>query len=599
MYFVSGWIGHGGTAPEATLAAMRPERLAHTVPACSASGAGFGIAAYGECLVHRADDGLIVVLGGHGPAGEGPALAARVAADYAAGRSCVEGLPGPFALTIVDPARHAALIATDRFGMLPIYYCAGPAGLVFASRLGGVRAHPEVPVHLDPQSIYDYVFYHCIPSPQTIFRGIAKLRPAEALGWIGGRARQRTYWLPDFVTLPAADAAALERELPERLERAVARHQGGVPNGAFLSGGLDSSSVAGMLKRVQHEADTFTIGFDAQGYDESGYARLAADHFGTRHHEYFVTPRDVVDMLPVIARFYDEPFGNSSAIPAYFCARMAKDAGVARMLAGDGGDELFAGNTRYVEQDVFERYQHLPEFLRGALETGYAILPFLKDWSIPGKGWRYIQQARMGLPDRLQSYNFLQRMDAAAVFERDWLAHVDRQAPWQAWRHRYGEAASGSALQRMLYLDWKFTLADNDLVKVNGMCELAGVDVCYPMLDDGVVDFSTRIAEATMLPGRELRGFYKRAFGSFLPRAIIDKSKHGFGLPFGVWMREDPGLREIVRAALDSLAGRRIFAPAFLEQAVGMHQTGSAAYYGELLWILTVLELWLEGAEIS
>ncbi|MBK6660370.1 MAG: asparagine synthase C-terminal domain-containing protein [Proteobacteria bacterium] len=342
---------------------------------------------------------------------------------------------------------------------------------------------------------------------------------------------------------------------------------------------------------------TFTIGFDADGYDESGYARIAARHFGTVHHEYFVTPKDVCESLPSIASSYGEPFGNSSVIPTFHCARFAREHGIETMLAGDGGDELFAGNTRYVDQNVFERYFKVPAVLRGFLELGYRLLPVLSRLPVAGKGARYIEQAKMGLPDRLQSYNFLNRFDPHSVFESDWLGAIDRQAPWQAWRARYQAPREADALQRMLYLDWKFTLADNDLVKVSRMCDLAGVEVCYPMLDTAVLELSTAISSATLLEGGRLRGFYKSAFDSFLPGEIITKKKHGFGLPFGVWMRNDLGLQALVADAFAGMRKRAIFAPRFLDDALRLFREDAAGYYGELVWIVTMLEMWLASHE--
>jgi asparagine synthase (glutamine-hydrolysing) len=280
-------------------------------------------------------------------------------------------------------------------------------------------------------------------------------------------------------------------------------------------------------------------------------------------------------------------------VPAYHCARFAREHGVALMLAGDGGDELFAGNTRYVEQDKFERYFTLPRWLRGALEIGYRLLPLLAQLPVSGKGARYIRQAHMGLPDRLQSYNFLHRFDPRTVFAADWLQQVDTDAPWRLWRERYAAPGAGDALQRMLYLDWKFTLADSDLVKVNNMCDLAGIEVCYPMLDERIAELAVGLSAPTLLHGGVLRGFYKYAVRDFLPPAIIAKSKHGFGLPFGVWMREDQGLRDLAGDALAGLKHRHIFRPEFIDEATRLHREETAAgYYGELVWLMTMLELW-------
>ncbi len=498
---------------------------------------------------------------------------------------------GPFAIVLVDTIDRRVLVANDRFGICPVHYRQYGERLMLSSCLSAI-AGSDVRPALSQQAIYDYVFFHCIPSPRTIYRDIAKLEPAARLSWSASGVVSEPYWRPDFAAARAAgetSGPALLAALEQAVEVRAQNHCG-----AFLSGGLDSSSVAGMLKRSTGEASTFTIGFDAPGYDESAYARLAANHFGATHHEYFLTPADVRDSLTTIAAHYSEPFGNSSVIPTYYCARYAREHGIEVLLAGDGGDELFAGNTRYIEQEKFDRYTRLPAALRAGIELGYRALPILERLPVSGKGARYIRQVEMGLPDRLQSYNFLHRYLPERVFDSEWLANVETQAPWLSWRQRYAEPATGDALQRMLYLDWKFTLADNDLVKVNNMCELAGIEVCYPMLADEVVDLAVGMNSASLLEGGRLRGFYKRAVGDFLPKAIVEKSKHGFGLPFGLWLRDDEGLRALATQALHDLRGRGIFQASFIDEALRLYRSADApSYFGELVWILMMLELWL------
>lgn len=530
----------------------------------------------------------------HGPGDtDERALEAILAAYDDAGTLATLDLAGSYVLLIADAGRARVVLAVDRFGACPLYVRADDGALSFASDLHALAAEPGFDPAIDPQAIYDYVFFHCIPAPRSIYRGVRKVDAGGLLVWDGVELTAGVHWQPHF---PADGPVptGLESALRDALEGGVARHAGG-ECGAFLSGGLDSSSVAGMLGRVAGSARTFTIGFDAPGYDESGFARTAADHFGTEHHEYFVTPADVRDSMPAIAAHYGEPFGNSSVIPTYHCARFAREHGVDHLLAGDGGDELFAGNTRYVDQRVFEHWFRLPSWVQGAIEAGYRVLPFLASVPVARKGAGYIRQARMGLPDRLQAYNFLHRFEPERVFRPEWLSGVDTSAPWQLWRTRYAEPESATPLQRMLYLDWKFTLAANDLVKVSHMCDLAGVEVSYPMLDDAVVDVSLRVPPAGLLPDGELRGFYKRAFRGFLPDEIITKTKHGFGLPFGVWMREDRGLRDLAGDALAGLRNRNIVEPVFLDEARRLHADGTAGYYGELVWILTMLELWFEA----
>ncbi|MEQ8230562.1 MAG: asparagine synthase C-terminal domain-containing protein [Gammaproteobacteria bacterium] len=547
------------------------------------------------CAVYTAEAGVaqLAVFCPHGAAAPADDVLQRLAAGFASsGMLDASALHGPFVACGYDSQRTSWAVANDRFGICQVYVAADGGSLRFATDLDALVAGlPARPV-LDDQAIYDYVFFHCIPAPRTIYRDIVKLGPAHCLSWSGGNPETGVYWQPQF----AADGAPVPsgNALLEALEAAV-REAARPPCGAFLSGGLDSSSVAGMLKRAREDAATFTIGFDAEGYDESGFARIAAEHFGTRHHAYFVTPRDVAEALPLIAAHYGEPFGNSSVVPAYYCAKFAREHGVEVMLAGDGGDELFAGNTRYTDQNVFEAWFRVPGMLRALLKGGYRLLPFMGQLPLAGKGARYIAQAEMGLPDRLQSYNFLNRFAPESVFSGEFLAGVDRSAPWALWRARYAACTAPSALQRMLYLDWKFTLADNDLVKVSHMCDLAGVEVAYPMLDERVVELACRVPPSALLRDGMLRGFYKHATRGFLPDAVIEKSKHGFGLPFGVWMQRDDGLRALAADAFDLLARRGIFDVAFLRDVQRLHGEGAAGYYGELVWILSVLALWLDA----
>ncbi|MEX2481034.1 MAG: asparagine synthase-related protein [Gammaproteobacteria bacterium] len=578
------------------MATSRKTAPAREVETCRVGAASTASAA---CRVQRASAGpaqLVLFGPQRAESAQTTAGLEALAADWAAGSEFAPtAIDGPFLLLGFDTARGRAALANDRFGICPVYVHSDGEILLFASDLDALVAVPGTAGGLDPQAIYDYLFFHSIPGPRTIYRNVRKLGPAECLSWEGGKRSVATYWHPTFAKDDSAAPAG--EDLLSALEAAVAARA--TPScGAFLSGGLDSSTVAGMLQKSQGQAKTFTIGFDADGYDESGYARIAAEHFGTTHHEYFVTPADVRTALPRIAAHYGEPFGNSSAVPAYYCAHFAREHGVETMLAGDGGDELFAGNTRYTAQQVFDVWSRVPAPLRHGLAGTYRALPWLASVPLVGKGARYIEQAEMGLPDRLQSYNFLHRFDPATVFQPAWLEQVDQRAPWAIWRDRYAEPAQASSLQRMLYLDWKFTLADNDLVKVNHMCDLAGVEVDYPMLDYGVVDLSCRLSSEALLMNGRLRGFYKHAVDTFLPAALINKTKQGFGLPFGVWMQQEASLRELSAAAFDSLERRHIFDPGFLSQVQQLHRDGAAGYYGELVWVLTMLALWFDSHDV-
>jgi asparagine synthase (glutamine-hydrolysing) len=500
---------------------------------------------------------------------------------------------------IVDLDRAEIVAAIDRMGVHALYWSLEGEQLRVATRAAaGLPPGSDRP-QVDPAALYAYVYFHHVPSPLCIYRGVAKLPRAHCLRIRHGEVGVRRYRLETFDDPPAARAETPAEALMARLRVAVGlAMQGTSAPGAFLSGGLDSSTVAGLMAERLGRGNTpsFSIGFDAAGYDEMQFARTAARHFGLRAHEHYITPDEVLELAPPLLRATDEPFGNSSITAAYRCALLAREAGVDRLLAGDGGDELFAGNSRYLKQLVFERYVRVPPMLRrGVVEPLLGTFGRLLPASPLGKAARYVEQARVPLPDRLQSYNYLHRHDPGEVFEASFLGSVDVAQPLRLWREEYAAPTHADAVNRMLFLDWAFTLHDNDLVKVNSACRAAGVQVAYPMLDHALVDFACALPGPAKMPGRELRGFYKQATRALLPAEIIGKSKHGFGLPFGVWTRTHPGLARMSEAALDSLAGRGILRKDFLRETLRLHREGHAVYYGELVWVLTALELWLDA----
>ncbi len=510
------------------------------------------------------------------------------------GKRVFERLTGSFSAAIVDTNRNSAILAVDRMGTHPLCYSLTPDGLIFGSDTAHVFRHPLVKSEIDPQAIFDYTYFHYVPSPKTIFKGLRKLEPAQHLQFEKNKSTLEIYWTPVFSeqNVPIHD---FKEQLQTLLDQSVRRCHPNSKTGAFLSGGLDSSTVTGILANVQNPVDAYSIGFAQEGYDEMAYARIAAHHFGAKLHEHYVTPDDVVNAVPEIARAYDEPFGNSSALPALFCARMAKENGTDILLAGDGGDELFAGNSRYARQQTFDFYHRIPSWIRSAILESLVLDMPLSNWTPPTRKLRrYIEQARLPMPDRNESYNFLHRTNLFEMFEPDFLEQIDQTQPLHLLREVYDRTSGHSLLNRMLHLDWKFTLADNDLRKVNRMCELAGVQVRYPMLDDALVEFSTKIPSTLKLRGTKLRYFYKESLSRFLPPEIINKRKQGFGLPFGEWLKTSPELQELIYGSLSDLKKRHIIKPEFIDHLVETHRGGHAAYYGTMIWVLAMLEQWFQ-----
>jgi len=503
-------------------------------------------------------------------------------------------ISGSFGFVIIDRENDVCLIGTDRLSRNPLYYTKTANGIVFSTTACTLLYLHERKPEIVPQGIYNYVYFHMVPSPTSIYEGINKLPAGHLLQINGDSINTVHYWKPKFQALNKPSFTELKEEFITILKESVSRSlDNPAKTGAFLSGGLDSSTVVGMLSEVSKKSiDAFSIGFSADGYDEMVYARITAKHFDIKLHEYYVSPEDVVDALPIIATAYDEPFGNSSALPSYFCAKFAKENGIERLIAGDGGDEIFAGNARYSKQNIFEAYTHVPKFLRE-----YFIEPTLNLFpdGLPliGKAKSYINQANIPLPDRLETYNFLHRHNPLDIFNSEFLSTINCETPLDYQRFFYRAPENATALNRMLYLDWQFTLADNDLRKVSHACSLAGVGVSYPMLDDQLVEFSCKLPDKWKLKGQNLRYFFKESLRGWLPDETIYKKKHGFGLPFGIWMKTHKPLQTLAYDSLSDLSTRRIFKPQFIEQVIEMHENVHAAYYGELVWILTILELWL------
>lgn len=537
---------------------------------------------------------------------EKAALASRAAVDGFArtlaeeylqqGAAILQQVRGSFALAIVSESRQKALLAIDRTGTRSLAYTQQGNSLLFSSNLRALARHPVCPKALNPQAIYDYLYFHMIPAPLTIYLDVHRLLPGEALELNGHELRRFQHWQPEFKEPAQVDFADSKTQFLALLRESVRQLSEGSNTGAFLSGGTDSSTIAGVLTEVSGKpAATYSIGFDAQGYDEMEFARIAAKRFGTKHTEYYVTPDDVAKAMPMVAQIADQPFGNSSAVPGYYCAKLAREDGIERMLGGDGGDELFGGNARYAKQHVFDIYDNIPKGIRKALIEPIAFgLPGGNHIGLVRKARSYIQQANVGMPARLETYNLLERFGANRVFTEAFLAAVDTNQPLVLLSGVYNGAKADSMINRMLALDFKFTLADNDLVKVNLACELAGTSAHYPLLNDKLLDFSLALpADYKLKGGRKLRWFFKEALRGFLPDEIITKEKHGFGLPFGPWLQQHAGLQTLVSSSLQSLKSRNIIRAEFIDEVMSVIKT-HPGYYGTMVWILVMLELWLE-----
>jgi len=620
MSGLCGWLGAAPASdPEAVLAGMTAtlgEADATPAPRWSRSGGAALAVVGGGCgaLAH-ADGGVLAAVDGapHSPVarwqarlGAEGAAATLLAAYREVGEpALLELFHGPFALSLLDPARDRALLAIDRMGIHPMLYATSAGGLVFATSADALRAHPRVEATISPRGVYRYAVNFVSPAPYTIYEDCRKLLPAHALHWADGQRTERRYWrIPyggeaDDCTTPEV----LREELFTLLERAVSRARARWPAresvGAFLSGGLDSSAVAGIAQRGQATPlPAFTIGFDGPaaeaGYDESAFAAAAVRHFGLAHHSYRLAPGDVADLLPRLAHAFDEPFGNSSVVPAYFCARLAREAGVGALLAGDGGDEIFGGNKRYAEQTLLDLYHRLPAPVRVPVTAALTRLPPALAVSALGKGQRYVARARKPMPERMLGHDLgpYARDGLDAVFTPEARAELDPEEPYALWGRHWRDAGDVDPVHAMLHLDTRVALADNDLRKVGRATALAGVAVAYPLLDEDLISFAARLPPRQLVKGRRLRPFFRQAMQGFLPREVLAKTKHGFGMPFAEWTRSDPTLRAMTDAAFARQKRRGIFRSAFLDRVLAARDAGAPRELTGIVWDILMLELW-------
>lgn len=513
------------------------------------------------------------------------------------GRQSFSDLAGEFVCCIVDSNTGEVALAIDPLGTHVLYYQSMADGILFGTSADALLLHPEANTEINPQGLFNYLYFHMIPGPDTIYQAQKRLLPGEYLYCHNGHIETGHHTQLQFNETVKRPFPELKQEFLSLLRKSVGEAIQGQKAGAFLSGGTDSSTLAGILTEITGEpAKTYSIGFEATGYDEMYYARTAARHFSTDHHEYYVTPDDVVETIPMIASVFDQPFGNASALPAYYCGRMAKNDGLDLLLGGDGGDELFGGNTRYAKQYIFSLYEKIPAPFRNYLLSPLILsLPEDKGPKLLRKARSYVAQATVPMPHRMETYNLLMHYGAETVFSAELLAKINTAQPSRLIEQTYREASHAhSLINRMLAFDWKFTLADNDFPKVVQACRLAGMEVAFPFANDEMLAFSLALPPEQKLKGTQLRYFFKQALRGFLPDEIITKKKQGFGLPFGVWLQTHQSLREISADSLSDLKSRNIIRTDFIDRLLDRHLHEHASYHGTMVWLLMMLEYWFK-----
>jgi asparagine synthase (glutamine-hydrolysing) len=519
----------------------------------------------------------------------------EVLAHLAEGSSAVDlarGLDGMFAFAIADERRGRLVLGRDRFGKKPLFYWCSGGRLVFGSEIKAVLADASVARRLDPGAIPAYLTFGYVPSPRTFFEGIRSLPPGHVLTFSpGSEPVVECYWAP-----PLAGEHDVERSLPgaagavrRLLEAAVRRRLiSDVPLGAFLSGGIDSTAIVGiMAAELDQPVETFTIGFDdREGFDERPFAQIAARRHGTNHHEFVVQP-DAVDLVERLVWHHDQPFGDSSAVPAFLLSQMTREH-VTVALSGDGGDELFAGYERFMGGVLASRYAALPGFLR---RGGRHALDRLPAGSIGGRAGslqRFARTADQGLPRAFRSWiSYIGDAERSALLDGrpdDW-AIDEYEAIWES-------SKGAPTLDRLLDLNLRTYLLDDLLVKADRTSMAHGLEVRSPFLDADLLAYTTQLRPSLKARGMSLKRVLRAAVADLLPAEIQGRAKRGFGVPLDRWFRED--LRTYLGATLEAPDARvrEHLAPEAVTQIVSEH-VQSRRNHGHALWTLLTLEVFL------
>jgi asparagine synthase (glutamine-hydrolysing) len=503
------------------------------------------------------------------------------------GAAAIGRLRGMFGLAIWDTRSRTLLVARDRIGIKPLHYAAVGGRLYFGSEIKSLLCAPDLPRDLDADALDHYLSFLYTPRDGSIFQNIHKLPPGHLLTWADGRLRLERYWqLPAEESFDGSEADA-SAALHDVLADAVRSHLvSDVPLGAFLSGGVDSSLVVGLMAQTSGgRVKTFSIGFDEPAFDELEHARRVASHFGTDHHELVVKP-DAISILDRLVAHFDEPFADSSAIPTWYVSEMARRH-VTVVLSGDGGDELFGGYDRYVPHPrvvAFDRYG--TSALRRVAATAASTLPH------GARGKNFLRH--VGRDDRgryLDAIRFFSADEKPALLSDDLRGRLRQPDPETRLARHFARFARLPWASQMMRFDAETYLPDDVLTKVDRMSMAHSLESRVPLLDNEVIAFASRLPAAFKIKNGRRKHVLKEVAARLLPRDLLDRRKQGFGVPLGVWFRGN--LRELFADTLLSPGslGRGYFQPAFVRRLVDDHLSGHRDHTLRL-WQLVVFERW-------
>lgn len=509
------------------------------------------------------------------------------------GADCLEKLNGMFAFAIWDRQSKSLFLARDRLGKKPLYYYQRDGQFAFASEIKALHPLPFLDTTLRADALKDFFFYQYVPDPKSIYKSVHKLPPGHWLKLADGGVTIKSYWDLSFRNQTATDEHQLEDDLRQQLEDAVERRLvSDVPLGAFLSGGVDSSAVVSLMAGASDRpVTTCAIGFDSEKYDEVQYARRVAEQFGTNHHE-FTVREQVADSLPEISRFFDEPFADPSFVPTYFVSRLARQQ-VTVALAGDGGDENFAGYGKYaIDARENQLRSFFPELVRQRLFPGLGALA----GKIPHSLGRRARSLLTSLAkDPATAFYQSNRFCDPAVWDRIITPELQRATegydPADITRDHYHRADAEDHLSRILYADFKTYLPGDILVKVDRMSMANSLETRAPMLDYQFVEFAASVPSSYKLHGSEKKYLLKKAFEGRLPQDILYRKKMGFSVPLAQWLRHEirPLAEPLLTDQQSPLA--QFFRMDVITELWQTHLRGHDRYTQEL-WTLLALALW-------
>ncbi len=503
-------------------------------------------------------------------------------------------LNGMFAIAIWDAGRRQLVLGRDRLGQKPLVYRQEPGRLSFASELKSLLEIPAAPRELDPQALDEYLTYQYVPYPRTILRGIAKVPPGHRAVYRDGELSVQPYWQPDFNVEESRPVAEYAGELRELLTSSVEmRLQSEVPLGAFLSGGVDSTIIVGLMQKLSGEpVRTFSIGFPVAEYDETHYARLVAEHLGTIHEEFRVEP-DALDVLPKLVWHYDEPFADSSAIPTWYVSELTRRH-VTVALTGDGGDELFAGYPRYRAVWLASRFDRLPSAAKRLLAGGYwQRLPASpRQKSIRRRLKRFTESLAMPWVRRyLEWVSIFGEARRADLYTEDFLLSLPDSDPLHFLQQAQRRSSARDPVTSISLTDLVTYLPCDLMTKVDIASMAHGLECRQPLLDYRVVELAARMP--LHLKFRHGRGkrIFMETFADLLPRQVRQRRKMGFGVPLDHWFRGPLAgfAREVL---LDSrTTSRGLFREEAVRRLLDDHVAGRFDH-AYRLWSLLFLELW-------